>query len=93
MRPKGLSPETENPQPTEREDVIDAAVPAELSAEEYTELSDIYMNAIVEKMDELQEEREGIDVEYSVCLPDFHISSQRHSDILNLHKKLTAYHL
>jgi len=66
IRAKGLSPETENPQPTEREEVIDAAVPAELSTEEYTELSDIYMDAIVEKMDQLQEEREGIDVEYSV---------------------------
>jgi len=66
INPKGLSPETEDPQPSEREDVIDAALPAELSAEEYTELSDLYMNAIVEKMDELQESREGIDVEYSV---------------------------
>jgi len=76
IRPKGLSPETENPQPTEREEVTDAAVPAELTTEEYTELSDIYMDAIVEKMDELQEEREGIDVEYTVWPPVFLSPSQ-----------------
>jgi frataxin len=64
---KGLSPETENPQPKEAEANSTASAPANLSAEQYAELSDTYMDALVEKLEQLQEENEGIDVEYSVC--------------------------
>ncbi|KAG9246459.1 hypothetical protein BJ878DRAFT_416924 [Calycina marina] len=62
---KGLSPETDNPQPTERDGHHNIAVPAELSVEMYHELSDMYMDAIVEQLEALQEEKESIDVEYS----------------------------
>jgi len=61
---KGLSPESEEPPTKEAEDepIVGAA---EISAEKYNELSDDYMNALVEKLEELQEETEEIDVEYS----------------------------
>lgn len=39
---------------------------AELTQEQYNELSDEYMDTMVEKLEELQEEREDVDVEYSV---------------------------
>lgn len=69
---KGLSPETDNPQPKEAEpnsSSVSTSGPTELSAERYAELSDTYMDALVEKLEQLQEENEQIDVEYSVCLP------------------------
>lgn len=43
--------------------------PAEMSAEEYHEISDAYMDHLVGKLEELAEAREDIDVELSV-MPD-----------------------
>lgn len=64
---KGLSPDSEDPQPKEAEPHALDAAPVELSNERYNQLSDDYMDAIVSKLEELQEEREDVDVEYSVC--------------------------
>lgn len=65
---KGLSPESENPQPKEREELDGALTPTEVSIEAFHELSDIYLERIIAKFEELQEDREDVDVEYSVCL-------------------------
>lgn len=62
---KGLSPETDDPKPKEAEDHATASHPADLSVEEYNELSDHYMDKMVEKLEQLQEERGDVDVEYS----------------------------
>jgi len=62
---KGLSPETEDPQPKEVEDHDQIKVPTEISNEEYHELSEKYMDHMVEKLEELQEAREDVEVEYS----------------------------
>jgi len=62
---KGISPETDNPQPKEAEAHTGTAHPAELSVEQYHELADQTMDVIVEKLEQLQEEQENIDVEYS----------------------------
>jgi frataxin len=67
ISPKGISPESENPQPTPKEPTAGAPKPAGISAEVYDELSNVYMDRIVEKLEHLQEEKEGVDVEYSVC--------------------------
>ncbi|KAM3084389.1 Mitochondrial matrix iron chaperone [Clarireedia jacksonii] len=64
---KGISPESENPQPHEPEGNAPHKQATELTAAQYQELSDEYMNMVLEKLEELQEEREDIDVEYSVC--------------------------
>ena len=66
---KGLSPETDNPQPKEPEPTYEAPVAVELSIERYNELSDLYMDSIVEKLEQKQEDREDVDVEYSVKCP------------------------
>jgi len=61
---KGLSPESEDPpaKEAEEEPLVSAT---EISIEVYNELSDDYMSALVEKLEQLQEETEEIDVEYS----------------------------
>lgn len=66
---KGLSPESENPQPKVAEPQTIASAPLDLTIEEYNELSDEYLNGLIEKLEEMAEEKEGIDVEYSVCGP------------------------
>jgi frataxin len=66
---KGLSPESENPQPTPKEPTAGAPKAANISAEQYEELSNEYMDSIVEKLEQLQEEKENVDVEYSVGPP------------------------
>lgn len=63
---KGLSPESEDPQPKEAEGHDNVAKPAELTAEQYHELADAYMDTLVERMEQLQEESDQVDVEYSV---------------------------
>jgi frataxin len=44
----------------------DTVVPASISIEQYHQISDEYMDAVVAKLEELQEAREDVDVEYSV---------------------------
>lgn len=65
---KGLSPESEEPNPSIAEEHPSLGVrgPAEISEERYHELSDEYMNNLVEKLEQLQEETEEVDCEYSV---------------------------
>jgi frataxin len=77
---KGLSPESENPQPTPKEPLSGAAKPAGITAEQYEELSNEYMDRIVEKLEQLQEEKETIDVEYTVCPPPCVLSPVTHAD-------------
>ncbi|QSZ31802.1 hypothetical protein DSL72_001371 [Monilinia vaccinii-corymbosi] len=62
---KGLSPESENPQPKTLESNAEPKQAAALTQKQYNELSEEYMNTIVEKLEELQEERHDVDVEYS----------------------------
>lgn len=65
IAPKGLSPESENPQPTATEPTSGAPKAANISDEQYEELSNEYIDLIVEKLEQLQEEKENVDVEYS----------------------------
>lgn len=63
---KGLSPESEDPKPKEAQKQDFTKTPAELTAQEYDELSDEYMHNLLERFEELQESRDDVDVEYSV---------------------------
>ncbi|PQE17149.1 mitochondrial iron uptake protein [Rutstroemia sp. NJR-2017a WRK4] len=65
---KGITPESEDPQPHEPESNTPHKQAAELTAAQYQELSEEYMNMVVEKLEQLQEEREDVDVEYSIWL-------------------------
>ncbi|KAK0100622.1 Mitochondrial chaperone Frataxin [Cadophora gregata] len=66
---KGLSPESADPPPKESEpeayEPTSSSAPADISIEEYHVLSDAYLNGLIEKLEQLQEEREEVDVEYS----------------------------
>ncbi|KAL5323773.1 hypothetical protein ACEPPN_008314 [Leptodophora sp. 'Broadleaf-Isolate-01'] len=66
---KGLSPESADPAPKESEpeayEPTSSSAPADISTEDYHELSDAYLNAVIEKLEQLQEESEEVDVEYS----------------------------
>ncbi|RDL40175.1 uncharacterized protein BP5553_00154 [Venustampulla echinocandica] len=63
---KGLSPESEDPPaPSKTEPNATASGPADLTIERFHELSDVYLNALVEKLELLQEETEEVDSEYS----------------------------
>lgn len=66
---KGLSPESEDPpakdSSTETTEYNVGGVPAELSNEQYNALADEYLNSLIEKLEELQEETEDVDCEYS----------------------------
>jgi frataxin len=68
---KGLSPETDNPQPREPEAHVSesASGPAEITTEQFHEVADQYLDALIEKLEALQEEAEEVDVEYSVSAP------------------------
>jgi frataxin len=64
---KGLSPETDDPQPKQPEaHAATAPSPTEVTMEEYHQASDAYMDTIVAKLEQLQEQREDVDVEFSV---------------------------
>jgi hypothetical protein len=63
---KGLSPESENPQPKEAEPQNLVSAPADLTMDEYHKLSDQYLERLVDKFEALQEQKEEIDCEYSV---------------------------
>ncbi|KAI9820762.1 MAG: Mitochondrial chaperone Frataxin [Pycnora praestabilis] len=62
---KGITPDSEDPQPKDLHDGDHIAVPADISMDEYHELSDHYMDQLVSKLEQLQEEKENVDVEFS----------------------------
>lgn len=70
-RHAGLMPDTHEPQPPKGEDVEHVVTqPTEISDDEYHVRSDDYMEAVHEKAEMIQEERDDVDVEYSVCCHD-----------------------
>jgi len=62
---KGLSPESEDPKPPGLEEQTKVTEPTEISIEEYHEISDAYLDNIVAKLEQLQEARDDVDVEFS----------------------------
>ena len=65
---KGIMPDTENPAKplTEAEQVQPTAAVAEITEQEYHEIADQYLDNVVGRFEELQDQREDIDVEFSV---------------------------
>jgi len=57
---------TQNPKERESSDTASSTSKVEVSEERYHQLSDSYLNTLLEKLEALQEEREDVDVEYSV---------------------------
>lgn len=64
---RGILPDTDDPQPKQSAETVVPLTPAEITDTEYHELADQYLDLILTKLEERQDEQEGIDVEYSVC--------------------------
>lgn len=62
---KGISPTHEEPNPAPAEPQAATTVPANISQETYEQLADAEMDNIVAKLEEMQETKEEVDVEYS----------------------------
>ncbi|EQB59167.1 Frataxin-like [Colletotrichum gloeosporioides] len=62
---RGIMPDTDDPKvpETPKEDVKTSVV--ELSDADYHELADTYLETVLTKLEELQDAREGVDVEYA----------------------------
>jgi frataxin len=66
-RNKGLSPDSEDPTPKQSPEVAETPkTAAPLEEAEFHELADEYLNAVLTKFEELQDQRPEVDVEFSV---------------------------
>ena len=63
---KGLIPETDNPKPTKPAESTVTIAAADITEGEYHQLADEYLETLLSKLEETQEQREGLDVEFSV---------------------------
>ena len=70
---KGLQPDTEDPEPPNPQPDVaggstHVAEPADISADEYHEIADEYIDIILVRLEAVAEDLEkGLEVEYSVC--------------------------
>lgn len=70
---KGLQPDSEDPTPPETHtgalgDATHVTEPADITTEEYHEISDEYIDRVVAQLEAMAEDPErGVEVEYSVC--------------------------
>ncbi|EWG42969.1 hypothetical protein FVEG_04636 [Fusarium verticillioides 7600] len=64
---RGIMPDTENPAKplNEAEEIHQNAVVADITEQEYHDLADEYLDNVVGKFEELQDQREDIDVDFS----------------------------
>ena len=65
----GLMPDAEEPEPpkVEKPETPRPMEPTELSEEEYHEHADAFVDSVHEKAEQIQEKRDDVEVEYSVC--------------------------
>lgn len=64
---KGILPDSDNPAPPNVQDHAVKPVPAELSDQEYHDLAEDFLHAIQDRLEEVAEKNDQVDVEYSVC--------------------------
>ncbi|GAB7350194.1 hypothetical protein MBLNU459_g0855t2 [Dothideomycetes sp. NU459] len=62
---KGLSPDSEDPQPKESQPIEHVREPTPLEDEEYHERAEQYLDEIVARVEELQENKEDLELDYS----------------------------
>lgn len=84
----GLQPDTEDPKPKESEPVHHLKDPTPISDEEFHERAEALLEEICAKMEAMQESRDDIDAEYSVCFPKVLLS---HRLFLCHHRRLIVY--
>lgn len=62
-------PETDDPQPKQSAKTIVSLAPADLTDGEYHQLANEYLDTVVAKFEELQDEKDAVDVEFTVRKP------------------------
>jgi frataxin len=65
---KGIMPDSENPPPKESQPTEQITAATDVPYEEYHQRADEYLEQLQNKLEEMQEGRSDIEVEYSVCL-------------------------
>lgn len=60
-------PDAENPPPREAESTDEPTVPTDIPTSEFHERADQYLNELVQRLEEAQENDPNIEVDYSVC--------------------------
>lgn len=68
-RNKGLSPDSEEPAPKEAEPMQEHTEPTPLEEDEYHERAEQYLQEIVSRVEEVQESKGEVEVDYSVSFP------------------------
>jgi frataxin len=63
---KGLSPICEEPEPQIHKTMATTMKPVELSDEKYHTVSDLFIENMLSKLEQIQEDKEDVDVDYSV---------------------------
>lgn len=71
---KGILPDTDEPTLKESEPLHEINDPTPIPVEEYHERADHYLEELVSRAEELAEEKEGVDVEFSVSFGPRHNS-------------------
>ena len=67
MSLRGLIPDAENPPPRQSEAVDRPTVPTDITTSEFHERADAYLDELVARLEDKQEETPDLEVEYSVC--------------------------
>lgn len=74
-------PDAENPAPKESEPIDEPKVATGLTAEEFHERADHYLNELVQRLEEAQEKDPGIEVDYSAGVLE--VTLQENTFVLN----------
>jgi frataxin len=68
----GIMPDSADPTPPEPEaHQVVAKEPTDISYEEYHQHADAYLHDLVDRLEQEQEKRQDVEVDYSVCFPFF----------------------
>jgi frataxin len=60
-------PEAENPPPKQSEDSESPTVPTDITTTEYNKRADAFMEELYTRLEQEQDKRTEVDVEFSVC--------------------------
>jgi frataxin len=63
---RGIMPDAENPPPRQPDEADHPTVPTDISTSEYHERADAYLDELVSRLEEKQEQSPDFEVEYSV---------------------------
>ncbi|KAF7559207.1 hypothetical protein G7046_g4932 [Stylonectria norvegica] len=82
IRPKGIMPHTDNPAKEAAKTEV-AYTQADLTDHQYHQISDEYLENVCTQLEDLADEREDIDVEFSVRIPMPTRANRRHANQLS----------